>query len=173
MSGRAMRHSRSIHALPGLAALLAAALVAGCASQAPAQLIPASDRLMLQQEAARDNPQKPMTVEEMLAKARGKTEKSTPEPITLRVVDQGGALSIPNHDLEQLTAIAGTERDAVLVVGPSDDPSPLAAALAANRHARFVAQHLPATVHVTETRYDVDLPPNTARLDFGDQALAR
>jgi len=150
-----------------------AALLSGCASQAPAQLIPASDRLMLQQEAAKANPQKPVTVEEMLAKARGVREKTTPDPITLRVVDQGGTLSIPNNDLQQLTAIAGTQRDAVLVVGPSDDPSPMAAAIAANRHAHFVAQHLPATLHLTETRYDVDLPPNTARLDFGDQGLAR
>ncbi len=152
---------------------MSAALVTGCASQAPAQLIPASDRLMLQQEAAKENPQKPLTVEEMLAKARGIPEKTKLDPITLRVVDQGGTLSIPNNDLQQLTAIAGMQREAILVVGPSDDPSPMAAALAASRHAHFVAQHLPATLHVTETRYDVDLPPNTARLDFGDQSLAR
>ena len=168
MQRRSPKHARSC-----LAILLSAGVLAGCASQAPAQLIPASDRLLLQQEAAKENPQKPLTVEEMLAKARGKPEKSTPDPITLRVVDQGGTLSIPNNDLQQLAAIAGTQRDAVLIVGPSDDPSPLAAALAANRHARFVAQHLPAMLHVTQTRYDVDLPPNTARLDFGDQAIAR
>jgi hypothetical protein len=127
----------------------------------------------LQQEAAKENPQGPMSVDQMLAKARGKSEKTTPEPITIRVVDQGGTLSIPNNDLQQLTVVAGTQRDAVLVVGPSDDASPMAAALAASRHAHFVAQHLPATLHLTETRYDVDQPPNTARLDFGDQGLAR
>lgn len=168
MQRRSPKHARSC-----LGILLSAGVLTGCASQAPAQLIPASDRLLLQQEAAKENPQKPLTVEEMLAKARGKPEKSTPDPITLRVVDQGGTLSIPNNDLQQLAAIAGTRRDAVLIVGPSDDPSPMAAALAANRHARFVAQHLPAMLHVTQTRYDVDLPPNTARLDFGDQAIAR
>jgi hypothetical protein len=163
-----MKHTRSC-----LGALLSAAVLTGCASQAPAQLIPASDRLLLQQEAARENPQGPVSVDQMLARARGKVEKSTPEPITLRVVDQDGTTSIPDNDLQQLTTIAGTPRDAVLSVGPSDDPSPMAAALAANRHAHFVAQHLPATLHVTQTRYDVDLPPNTARLDFGDQGLAR
>ncbi|MDB5360276.1 MAG: hypothetical protein JWO51_1573 [Rhodospirillales bacterium] len=168
MQRRSPKHARSC-----LGILLSAGVLTGCASQAPAQLIPASDRLLLQQEAAKANPQKPMTVEEMLAKARGKPEKSTPDPITLRVVDQDGSLSIPNNDLQQLTAIAGTQRDAVLIVGPSDDPSPMAAALAANRHARFVAQHLPATLHVTQTRYDVGQPPNTARLDFGDQAIVR
>lgn len=163
-----LKHGRSC-----LGALLSAAMLTGCASQAPSQLIPASDRLMLQQEAAKSNPQGPLSVDEMLAKARGKPERKTLDPLTLRVVDQGGSLSIPNNDLQQLTAIAGTQRDVVLIVGPSDDPSPMAAALAANRHAHFVAQHLPATFHVTETRYDVDLPPNTARLDFGDQSLAR
>ena len=163
-----LKHARSC-----LGALLSAAMLTGCASQAPAQLIPASDRLMLQQEAARTNPQGAMTVDEMLANARGKPEKKIPDPLTLRVVDQGGVLSIPNNDLQQLATIAGTQQDVVLVVGPSDDPSPVAAALAANRHAHFVAQHLPATLHVTETRYDVDLPHNTARLDFGDQAIAR
>ncbi|HLZ65320.1 MAG TPA: hypothetical protein VKQ29_03760 [Aliidongia sp.] len=168
MLHRSPNHVRSV-----LALLLAASALAGCASQAPAQLIPASDRLMLQQEAARENPQKPVTVDEMLARARGKSEKSAPDPITLRVLDRGGTLTIPNADLEQLTAVAGMQRDAILSVGPSDDPSPVAAAFAANRHAHFVAQHLPATLHVTETRYDVDLPPNTARLDFGDQGIAR
>jgi hypothetical protein len=158
---------------PCPAVLLSVAALAGCVSQEPAQLIPASDRLMLQQEAAKENPQKPVTVDEMLARARGKPEKSTPDPITLRVVDQGGSLTIPNNDMQQLAAVANHQRDAVLSVGPSDDPSPMAAALAANRNAHFVAQHLPATVHVTETRYDVDLPPNTARLDFGDQGIAR
>jgi len=157
----------------GLGVLLAAAVLAGCASQAPAQLIPASDRIMLQQEAAKENPQGPLSVDQMLARARGKTEKNPPEPITLRIVDQGGTLSIPDKDLQQLTALADTQRDAILIVGPSDDASPMAAALAANRHAHFVAQHLPATLHLTETRYDVDQPPNTARLDFGDQGLAR
>jgi hypothetical protein len=89
------------------------------------------------------------------------------------VVDQGGTLMIPNADLKQLTDVAGEQRDAILVVGPSDDPSPVAAALAANRNAHFVAQHLPATLRVTETRYDIDQPPNTARLDFGGQGIAR
>lgn len=168
MLRRSLKHARTC-----LGTLLSAAVLTGCASQAPAQLIPASDRLLLQQEAARENPQGPVSVDQMLAKARGKPEKTTPEPITLRVIDQGGALSIPDNDLEQLAAIAGTQLDAALIVGPSDDPSPMAEALAANRHAHFVAQHLPATLHVTQTRYDVDLPPNTARLDFGDQSLAR
>jgi hypothetical protein len=168
MLRRSLKHTRSC-----LGALLSAAALAGCVSQEPAQLIPASDRLMLQQEAAKENPQKPVTVEEMLARARGKPEKSTPDPITLRVLDQGGTLTIPNADMQQLAAVADQQRDAVLSVGPSDDPSPVAAALAANRHAHFVAQHLPATVHVTETRYDVDLPPNTARLEFGDLGIAR
>jgi hypothetical protein len=168
MLRRSLKHARS-----SLGALLSAAALTGCASQAPAQLIPASDRLLLQQEAAKENQQGPVSVDQMLARVRGKPEKTTPDPITLRVVDQDGTPSIPNNDLQQLTAIAGTPLDAVLSVGPSDDPSPMAAALAANRHAHFVAQHLPATLHVTQTRYDVDLPPNTARLDFGDQALAR
>jgi hypothetical protein len=168
MLRRSLKHARTC-----LGALLSTAVLTGCASQAPAQLIPASDRLLLQQEAARENPQGPVSVDQMLAKARGKPEKTTPEPITLRVIDQGGTLSIPDNDLKQLAAIAGTQMDAALIVGPSDDPSPMAEALAANRRAHFVAQHLPATLHVTQTRYDVDLPPNTARLDFGDQTLAR
>ena len=168
MPHRSLKHARSC-----LGALLSAAALGGCASQAPAQLIPASDRILLQQEAAKENPQGPLSVDQMLAKARGTPEKAAPDPITLRVVDQGGTLSIPNNDLQQLAALAGTQRDAILIVGPSDDPSPMAAALAANRHAHFLAQHLPTTVHLTETRYDVDQPPNTARLDFGDQGLAR
>jgi hypothetical protein len=161
------------HARARVMMLLSAGVLAGCASQSPAQLIPASDRLLLQQEAARENPQKPVTIEEMLAKARGTPERTTPDPITLRVVDQGGTLMIPNADLKQLTSVASEQRDAILVVGPSDDPSPVAAALAANRNAHFVAQHLPATLRVTETRYDIDQPPNTARLDFGGQGIAR
>jgi hypothetical protein len=73
-----------------------------------------------------------------------------------------------------LTALAGTQRDAILVVGPSDDAFAGGGGVwPPTGDAHFVAQHLPATVHVTETRYDVDQPPNTARLDFGDQALAR
>jgi len=163
-----LKHARSRYGIP-----LAVAVLGGCASQSPAQLIPASDRIMLQQEAAKENPQPPLSVDQMLARVRGKTEKITPDPITLRIVDQGGTLSIYDNDLQQLTALADTRRDAILIVGPSDDPSPMAAALGANRHAHFVAQHLPATLHLTETRYDIDQPPNTARLDFGDQGLAR
>jgi hypothetical protein len=171
--GRVKLRDRSNQARSCVMALLGAGVLAGCATQSPVMLIPASDRVQMQQEAARNNPQESLTVEAMLANARGKPSKATPDPITLRVVDQGGGLMIPNADLKQLASVADTQRNTVLIAGPSDDTSPVAAALAANRNAHFVAQHLPATLRVTETRYDVDQPPNTVRLDFGGQGIGR
>jgi|HubBroStandDraft_1064217.scaffolds.fasta_scaffold00021_99 hypothetical protein len=137
----------------------------GCSGSNPAALIPPGERVLIQQESAKDSGQGPVTVTEMLARARGET---TLRPILVHVVDTAGALSIPEDEVKQLEALDPAVKSAVLSIGPSDDPSPVTAALGAPRRAKFLAQYLPPTLHLAETRYDVSLAPNTARLEFGE-----
>jgi hypothetical protein len=148
-----------------LAALLLAAAVSGCTGSDPAALIPPGERVLLQHEAARDSGDTPVSVNEMLARARGEVLQ---QPILVHVVDTAGTLSIPEDEMRHLASLDPGQHSAVLSIGPSNDPSPVAAALGATRRARFVAQYLPSTLHVAETRYDVSLAPNTARLEFGE-----
>jgi hypothetical protein len=148
-----------------LAMLLLAAVVGGCTGSDPAALIPPGERVLIQREAARDSGDAPVSVNEILARARGETP---PQPILVHVVDTAGALSIPEDETRHLASLDPGRRSAVLIIGPSNDPSPVAAALGATRRARFVAQYLPSTLHLAETRYDVSLAPDTARLEFGE-----
>ena len=158
--------------IPPLRALAALVLVAGaggCAGSNPTAYIPPGDRVLMQQEAARENGEHPVSVNDILARARGDAAAA---PILLHMTDAGGGLSLPADDLKQLAALDPTLKSAVLSVGPSDDPSPMDAALSAPRRVKFLAQYLPPTLHLAETRYDVSLAPNTARLEFGDASRA-
>jgi hypothetical protein len=148
-----------------LAILLLAAGASGCAESNPAALIPPGERVLIQQEAARERGGTPVSVDQVLARARGEVP---PQPILVHVADRQGAMSIPDDDVKLLASLDPTRRSAVLSIGPSDEPSPVAAALGATRRARFVARYLPYTLHVAETRYDVNLAPNTARIEFGE-----
>jgi hypothetical protein len=148
-----------------LAILLLTAGTSACTESNPVALIPPGERVLIQQEAARERGGTPVSVDELLARARGEVP---PQPILVHVADRQGALSIPDDDVKRLASLDPAGRSAVLSIGPSDEPSPVAAALGATRRARFVARYLPSTLHVAETRYDVSLAPNTARLEFGE-----
>jgi hypothetical protein len=137
----------------------------GCTPSDPAALIPPGDRMLIQQESARESGQGAVTVNEILARARG---DKIPQPILLHVIDTAGVLSLPPDDQKLLASLEPAQRNAVLRIGPSDDPSPVTAALGAPRRAKFLAQYLPQALHLAETRYDVSLAPNTARLEFGE-----
>jgi hypothetical protein len=148
-----------------LVALALLASTSGCTESNPTALIPPGDRVLIQQEAARESGQGSVSVNEILARARG---DKVQQPIVLHIVDTAGALSLPQDDLNLLASIDQAQHVAVLRIGPSDDPSPVRAALDAPRRAKFLAQYLPQALHLAETRYDVSLALNTARLEFGE-----
>lgn len=184
-----------------LSPLLVATLVGACSASNPAALIPPGDRALIQQEDARDrNEQQPITVAALLAHARGTQNEGTtnevaggedvkgggtanrgdPNPadksmpvILLHVTDDTtGQLALAPEDVRQLAALGPPLTSVILSIGPSGDASPVAAALAAPGRAKFVARYLPHTLQVAETRYDVSLAPNTARLEFGEAERA-
>jgi hypothetical protein len=160
--------------------LLLAALAGACTSSNPAALIPPGDRALIREEDARDrSEQQPITVAALLAHARGNENEASKDAgdsktptILLQVTDATGQLALAPEAVRQLAALGPPLTSVILSVGPSDDPSPMAAALAAPGRAKFVAQYLPHTLQVAETRYDVSLAPNTARLEFGEAERA-
>lgn len=168
-----------------------AVLLSGC-SDDPVKLVPATDRAAIQKETDFNNRlEKKTTVEDILANARGERDVGGPRPsgggspgdfvqnslaaatagtlrpLILHLAETNGILDIPPNELAGLEQAALQPRSVTLTVGPSNEPTPLASAVTANRRSRLLAQRLPPGLRITSTRYDKSLAPNTARLEFG------
>ncbi len=176
----------------GVSVGLGMALLLSACSDDPAKLVPAADRAAIQKEAEFNSRlEKKTTVDEILANARGDRSPAAQRPsgggspgdfvqnslaaatagiprtLTLHLAETNGILDIPPNELAGLEQAALQPRSVTVTIGPSNEPTPLASAVTANRRSRLLAQRLPPGLKIATTRYDKSLAPNTARLEFG------
>lgn len=164
----------------GRAALLIVAIcISGCASRSPVEMIPPGVRATLQHEDRTNQPSGPVSVETMLAKARGEAPPSAtpsappaqaPRKITLRFEPNAPALRE-----EEAQRLAG----ALLVLGAQPSPmtialgpvggakTPGAMALIVQRQNNLRGRMPADLIARTEFRYSPALPPDSAVISAG------
>lgn len=164
----------------GRAALLIVALcISGCANRSPVEMIPPGVRATLQHEDRTNQPSGPVSVETMLAKARGDVPPSPvpsapqappPRKITLRFDPNAPALR--EGEAQRLAG-------ALLVLGAQSTPmtialgpiggtrTPGALALIVQRQNSLRGQMPADLIARTEFRYSPALPPDSAVISAG------
>lgn len=164
----------------GRAALLTVAIcISGCANRSPVEMIPPGVRATLQHEDRTNQPSGPVSVETMLAKARGETPPSPaasapqaqpPRKITLRFDPNA-----PTLRDEEAQRLAG----ALLVLGAQSSPmtialgpaagtrTPGAMALIIQRQNYLRGRMAADLIARTEFRYSPALAPDSALVSAG------
>jgi hypothetical protein len=137
-------------------AVLLCVLLAACASD-PVSLIPAADRRAA--EAPSDGP---ITVEEMLARARTAPSASPTVPGRLLVRFDGEAVqpdAAQRGQLHDFAAAAQTARQALLVTSRPGSFEDSGAPVLGQRRAVAVARELSAVVDNVNVKFDPAIPP--------------
>lgn len=155
-----------------IAAILALAALSACASGDPMDLIPAYERQLIAKDARAASASGPISIEEMLSRARGGVPAASEPNETILILDFAEGQTSPNADQRRriahhLRRIEASSRDRAWInAGPGDHTQRVASAVASLRRARVVADLVASSLGEVQVRYDPDLAAGRITLEI-------
>ncbi len=155
-------------------AIVACAIPSACAGIDPMDLIPAEDRQVIEDDGGLDPPAEKISVDELLARARGDTVNA-PQTMTLSF-DALGGRKIAGQRTELLAMLdaspGAASFRAEIAFGPTPNGPAAARVLKGLDRARQVQQWLVSSVASIHIRFDPDLVPGIVTVKVVSTASA-